>query len=91
MKIRLRTDERGLPHAENAETGERIEYVTSATIEMGPRDVTAVLHIDGPNVDIAIDATIRHMQHLVYDRESTESITHAIAVLVARRNELERL
>lgn len=90
MKVRLRTDERGIPHCENAETGERL-LATAASIDMGPVEVTAVVHLCGPVVDVVCDATIKDVRHLVFDQNDLESIAAAMTVLVKRRNELERL
>jgi hypothetical protein len=91
MKVRLRTDERGIPYCENAETGEQIRYVTSATVHMGARHVTAELCIHSPTLDLTCDATLAETRQLFYDQNDLESIAAAMAVLVKRRDELERL
>lgn len=75
----------------NHETGEAIQFVTSADIHMGAREVNATLYFDNPQIDIVCDATVEETKHLVYDQNDLESIAAAMAVLVKRRNELERL
>jgi hypothetical protein len=89
MKVRF-TNEGGYPKAINAETGELL-YATSATIEMGPRKVAAVVRLDSPLVDVTCDATVKDVKHLIYGQNDLESIAVAMAILVKRRNELERL
>jgi diacylglycerol kinase len=49
------------------------------------------LHLFNPVVDIVCDAAVKETRHLIYDANDLESIAAAMAVLVKRRNELERL
>lgn len=90
MKVRLRSDERGMPRVET-ETGEPIKYVTSAMIDMGFREVSATITLANPDIDITCDARIKETRQLIYDQNDLESIAAAMAILVKRRNDLERL
>lgn len=88
-RVRL-TNEGGFPKVVDAETGELLRAIR-ADIHMGPREISATVQLDDPAIDIVCDAAIASAKHLVYDQNDLESISVAIAVLVKRRNELERL
>jgi hypothetical protein len=73
----------------DAQTGESVEWVSRAEITLdaahGPQ---AVLHIAHPQLNIVVDAEIRHA--LGYDPTDIDSIDQAITFLQGQRAERTR-
>ena len=91
MKVKIISD--GNPYGSavvNAETGEPIEWVSRVEIVITPGDCPhAVITVVNPELEIVGEGHTKRDQTLAYDPDDNDSITQAIARLIARRAERE--